>query len=80
VTIAAIIAWLLAQPGVRDIIEDSLHSLIADLLFRSNNDPVFKEKYLALSAQLSEATDLEAKREILVQIRALRTSPSPPVS
>ena len=77
--IAQLLAALLAVPAVRAFLEDTIEGvaakIFADIFTRSNTDPAFKTKYLALSNQLAAATTPEDKANAIKAIRALRSAP-----
>lgn len=79
-----IFAALLAVPAIRTFLEDTVEGvaakIFADIFTRTNTDPIFKTKYIALSNQLAAATTPEDKQNVLIQMRALRSAPTTPTS
>lgn len=75
--IATGLRWCFAQQPIRDELDTWAVTLIHDVLFKSDSDPVYQQKYLSLSSQLVQAVTPEEKRVILTQIRALRSGTAP---
>lgn len=75
-----IFSALLANATIRTFLEDTVEvvasKVFTDIFTRSNIDPLFKTKYIALSNQLAAATTQEEKANVIAQIRALRSPPS----
>lgn len=69
---------LLAIPTVRAIVEAVVMKVAVDIghdfFFKSDADPVFKAKYLELSAELRSSKTIEEKRSALNKLRDLRRS------
>ncbi len=70
--VGSLITGLLALPAVRLFLEDLFLRVFSEL-WSSSKDPEFKHEFLELSSQLATAETEEAKRNVLKQIRALRS-------
>lgn len=73
----SLIESLLGNAVIRAFLEGVAVKVFAELLFKTEQDPVFKTNFLTLSAQLSAADTPEAKRAILQKIQSLRSTPTP---
>lgn len=69
----AAIAWLLANPPVHQFVEDVMIRAFAEVFYRKDVDPEFRDQFMSLTAQLAKESTEDGKREVLKKIRALRS-------